>query len=266
MQRLKGQKALITGASSGIGRGIAIAMAKEGAQVGINYYKNLEGAEETLKQVEANGGEGIILQANVGDPEEVEGMFKKFLDAFGTIDIMVTNAGIQKDAPFLEMDFKDWQQVLNINLSGQFLCAQFAAKEFIKRGVVKDRSKAAGKIICMSSVHDIIPWAGHINYATSKGGVMMMMKTMAQELAHHKIRVNAISPGAIKTPINEEVWQNEEKRKELLELIPYQRIGKPKDIGNTAVWLASDESDYVNGTTIYVDGCMTLYPGFIGNG
>lgn len=266
MQRLKGQAALITGASSGIGQGIAIAMAKEGARIGINYSSSEDGAKATLKEVEAAGGEGLILQADVSDPDSVESMFKQFIKQFGTIDILVSNSGIQKDAPFLEMSFEDWQKVLAINLSGQFLCAQHAAKEFIRRGVVKDRSKAAGKIICMSSVHDIIPWAGHINYATAKGGVMMFMKTLAQELAQHKIRVNALSPGAIKTRINEEVWQDEAQSKELLKLIPYHRIGEPEDIGKAAVWLASDESDYVNGHTLYVDGGMTLYPGFIGNG
>ena len=266
MQRLKGQAALITGASSGLGQGIAIAMAKEGARIGINYSSSSEGAKETLKAVEEAGSEGMIIQADVSDPEDVKAMFSQFLERFGTIDILVSNAGIQKDAAFLDMSFEDWQKVLSINLSGQFLCAQHAAREFIRRGVVKERSKAAGKIICMSSVHDIIPWAGHINYATAKGGVMMFMKTLAQELAHHKIRVNSLSPGAIKTPINEEVWKDEAQRKELLKLIPYQRIGEPEDIGDAAVWLASDESDYVNGHTLYVDGGMTLYPGFIGNG
>lgn len=266
MQRLKGQAALITGASSGLGQGIAIAMAKEGALVGINYSGSEDGAKATLKEVEAAGSEGLIIQADVSDPDSVESMFKQFMKQFGTIDILVNNSGIQKDAPFLEMSFDDWQKVLSINLTGQFLCAQHAAREFIRRGVVKERSKAAGKIICMSSVHDIIPWAGHINYATAKGGVMMFMKTLAQELAHHKIRVNSLSPGAIKTPINEEVWKDEAQRKELLKLIPYQRIGEPEDVGDAAVWLASDESDYVNGHTLYVDGGMTLYPGFIGNG
>ncbi|WPP52462.1 SDR family oxidoreductase [Catalinimonas niigatensis] len=266
MQRLKGQAALITGASSGIGQGIAIAMAREGALVGINYSSSEDGARTTLKEVKAAGSEGLIIQADVSDPDSVENMFAQFFDRFGTIDILVSNSGIQKDAPFLEMSFDDWQKVLAINLSGQFLCAQHAAREFIRRGVIKEKSKAAGKIICMSSVHDIIPWAGHINYATAKGGVMMFMKTLAQELAHHKIRVNSLSPGAIKTPINEEVWKDEAQRKELLKLIPYQRIGGPEDIGDAAVWLASDESDYVNGHTLYVDGGMTLYPGFIGNG
>jgi len=266
MQKLKGQAALITGGSSGIGRAIAIEMAKEGATVGINYASSSEGAEETLQQVEEQGSEGIILQADVSNPDDVQKMFDQFMKSFGNIDILVSNAGIQKDAGFLEMSYEDWQQVISVNLSGQFLCAQLAAREFVKQGVDEKRSKAAGKIICMSSVHDSIPWTGHINYAAAKGGIIMLMKTMAQELAAHKIRVNGLSPGAIKTPINEEVWKDEEERTELLKLIPYQRLGTPEDIAGAAVWLASDESDYVHGHTLYADGGMMLYPGFIGNG
>ncbi len=266
MKRLDGQTAVVTGASSGIGTAVALALAAEGANVCINYSSGKERAEKVLKQVEEGGGKGIICQADVSKPEDVEAMFKKTIDTFGTVDILVSNSGIQKDAPFLEMSYDDWQKVININLTGQFLCGQAAAREFVRRGVVEGKSKAAGKIICMSSVHDIIPWAGHVNYATAKGGIMMMMKTMAQELAPYKIRVNSISPGAIKTPINQSVWEDAEAMKDLLKLIPYHRIGEPEDIGKAAVWLASDESDYVTGTTMYVDGGMTLYPGFIGNG
>ncbi|MFP4096161.1 MAG: SDR family oxidoreductase [Cyclobacteriaceae bacterium] len=266
MQRLKGQFALITGASSGIGQAIAVAMAREGAKVGINYSSTREGAEETLRMVKEQGGEGLILQADVSDPDSVQQMFDQFLENFGTIDILVNNAGIQKDAAFLDMSFDDWQKVISINLGGQFLCAQHAAREFIRRGVMKERSKAAGKIVCMSSVHDVIPWAGHVNYAAAKGGITMLMKTLAQELAPYKIRVNALSPGAIKTRINEDVWKDEAQVKELMKLIPYNRLGEPEDIADAAVWLASDESDYVHGHTLYSDGGMLLYPGFIGNG
>jgi glucose 1-dehydrogenase len=187
-------------------------------------------------------------------------------EAFGTIDILVNNAGMQKDASFLEMTIDDWQKVIGINLTGQFLCAREAAKEFIRRGMIKDRSVAAGKIICISSVHEVIPWAGHVNYAASKGGVMLLMKSVAQELAPHKIRVNAIAPGAIKTPINKSAWEDPESEKKLLELIPYGRVGNPEDVAKAAVWLASDDSDYVQGETLVVDGGMTLYPGFADNG
>ncbi len=266
MKRLQGQTALITGASSGLGQGIALAMAREGAQICINYSHSQEGAEETLQEIESFGGKAMIVQADVSKQPAVKAMFQKTIQTFGTVDILVSNAGIQKDASFLDMSLEDWQKVLDINLTGQFLCAQEAAREFMRRGIVKERSQAAGKIICMSSVHDIIPWAGHINYATTKGGVLMFMKTLAQELSPYKIRVNALSPGAIKTRINESVWKDEHERKQLLKLIPYQRIGEPEDIGKAAVWLASDESDYVQGQTIYVDGGMTLYPGFVDNG
>ncbi len=266
MQPLQGQTAIVTGASSGLGQGIAIAMAKAGAQVCINYSHSEDGAQQTKKEIEAAGGKAIIVQADVSKQQDVRRMFQETIKAFDTVDILMNNAGIQKDAPFLDMTLEDWNKVMGINLTGQFLCAQEAAREFVRRGIIADRSKAAGKIICMSSVHDIIPWAGHINYATAKGGVLMFMKTLAQELAPHKIRVNAISPGAIKTEINKSVWENEEEREQLLKLIPYERMGEPEDIGNAAVWLASDDSDYVHGQTIYVDGGMTLYPGFIGNG
>jgi glucose 1-dehydrogenase len=193
-------------------------------------------------------------------------MFEQTFREFGTVDILINNSGMQKDAPFLEMSLADWQKVIDVNLTGQFLCAREAAKEFIRRGVVKERSVAAGKIICMSSVHEVIPWAGHVNYAASKGGIMLMMKSIAQELAPHRIRVNSIAPGAIKTPINREAWEDKEDEKKLLELIPYGRVGVPEDIAKAAVWLASDESDYVHGTTLFVDGGMTLYPGFADNG
>jgi glucose 1-dehydrogenase len=179
---------------------------------------------------------------------------------------LVNNAGIQKDSPLESMSLADWQLVLNVNLTGQFLCTREAVKEFLRRGVVSERSCAAGKIICMSSVHEIIPWAGHVNYAASKGGINMMMKSMAQELAPKKIRVNSIGPGAIQTPINKPAWDTPEALNKLLTLIPYGRIGQPEDIGRVAVWLASDASDYVNGTTIFIDGGMLLYPGFSTNG
>ncbi len=265
MKRLQGQTAIVTGSSSGLGQGIAIEMGKEGANVCINYHSDEKGASATLQAIEEAGGQGFTIQADVSDPDDVKKMFGQTIDTFGTVDILMNNAGIQKDAPFLEMTHEDWQRVINVNLSGQFYCAQAAAKEFVRRGMT-DYSKALGKIICMSSVHDIIPWAGHINYATAKGGLLMFMKTLAQELGQQKIRVNGISPGAIKTDINENVWGDQAKLKELLTLIPYQRIGETEDVGKLAVWLASDESDYIHGQTIYIDGGMTLYPGFVGNG
>ncbi len=265
-QRLKGQSALITGANSGIGYAIAMEMAKEGAQVVINYISNEEAVNSMLEEIKSFGGIAIAIKADVSQEDQVKAMFTQMIKAFGTIDILVNNAGIQKDAAFVEMTLQDWQLVLNVNLTGQFLCAREASVEFIRRGPVTARSSALGKIICISSVHQIIPWAGHVNYATSKGGVNMFMKSIAQELGKHKIRVNSIAPGAIKTPINTSAWNTPEAEAKLLELIPDGRVGEPLDIARAAVWLASDDSDYVHGSTLFIDGGMTLYPGFSTNG
>jgi glucose 1-dehydrogenase len=264
--RLKGQSALVTGANSGIGLAVAKALANEGANVAVNYVTHPETAQAVVDDIKANGGTAIALQADVSKEDQVQSMFQAMYKEFGTIDILVNNAGLQKDSPFENMSLADWQLVIDINLTGQFLCAREAVREFLRRGVVAERSVAAGKIICMSSVHEVIPWGGHANYASSKGGIMLLMKSMAQELAPKKIRVNSIGPGAIQTPINRSAWDTPEALNSLLTLIPYNRIGQPEDIGKVAVWLASDESDYITGTTIFCDGGMTLYPGFSTNG
>ncbi len=261
-QLLKGQKALVTGANSGIGKAIAIAMGHAGADVVVNYVTRPEEAEKVVDEIRQHGHKAYAYQADVSKEDQVETMFQKMFKEFGTIDILVNNAGIQKDGPFDQMSLRDWQLVLDVNLTGQFLCARAAVREFKRRGVVPGISSAAGKIISMSSVHEVIPWAGHVNYATSKGGVMMMTKSMAQELAQHKIRVNGIAPGAIRTPINMSAWSTSEAYTELMKLIPAKRIGEPHEIGRAAVWLASDEADYINGITLFIDGGMTLYPGF----
>lgn len=264
--KLKGQSALVTGANSGIGKAVAIALGNDGANVAVNYVSNPDSAQAVVDEIKANGGNAVALQADVSNEPQVQNMFQELYKTFGTIDILVNNAGLQKDSPFTEMSLADWQLVININLTGQFLCAREAAREFIKRGLVPERSKAAGKIICMSSVHQVIPWAGHVNYASSKGGINMLMQSMAQELAPKKIRVNSIGPGAIQTPINKQAWETPVALENLLKLIPYGRIGQPEDIGMLAAWLASDESDYITGATIFMDGGMTLYPGFSTNG
>ncbi len=261
-QPLAKQRALVTGANSGIGAAVAEALAAAGAKVVVNYVRGPEAADEVVNRIRETGGEAIAIQADVSKEDEVKAMFHQMFDAYGTIDILVNNAGLQKDAPFHELTLADWQFVIGVNLTGQFLCARQAVREFLRRGVNPEVSCAAGKIICMSSVHDLIPWAGHANYAASKGGVSMLMKTMAQELAGRKIRVNSLSPGAIKTPINTAAWETPEAEAALLKLIPYRRVGETPDIARAAVWLASDDSDYVNGATLYVDGGMTLYPGF----
>ncbi|MCB1109502.1 MAG: SDR family oxidoreductase [Chlamydiia bacterium] len=262
---LEGQKALVTGSSSGIGRGVAIALAKAGADVVVNYAGSKDKAEAVADEVSKFGGKVLVAKADVSNEAEVQAMFQLMFKEFGTIDILVNNAGLQKDSPFAEMTLEHWNQVIAINLTGQFLCAREAVREFLKRGM-RDVSCALGKIICMSSVHELIPWSGHANYASSKGGIMQLMKSMAQELAPKKIRVNSICPGAIKTPINKEAWETPEALKDLMKVIPYKRIGEVEDIGNTAVWLASDLADYVNGASIFVDGGMTLFPGFTTNG
>jgi len=259
---LKGQKALVTGANSGIGKAVAIALARAGADVVVNYVSRPEAAEEVVKEAAGWGVKAVALRANVAKEDEVQAMFQRMFQEFGTIDILVNNAGLQKDAPIDEMTLADWQFVLDVNLTGQFLCSREAIREFKRRGIRKEISCAAGKIICMSSVHEVIPWAGHVNYAASKGGIMLMMKSIAQEVAPHRIRVNSVCPGAIRTPINMEAWGTPEAYRELMRLIPYKRIGEPDDIGRTAVWLASDDSDYIHGASIFVDGGMTLYPGF----
>ncbi|WP_017717521.1 SDR family oxidoreductase [Kamptonema formosum] len=263
---LKGQKALVTGGSSGIGEAVARYLAKAGASVAINYHSHPEEADKIVSDIQAGNGEAIAIQANVSKEDEVKAMFAKMFQEFGTIDILVNNAGMQKDAAFLDMTLEQWNLVINVNLTGQFLCAREAAKEFLRRGVQPHISSAAGKIICMSSVHEVIPWAGHVNYAASKGGINMMMRSMAQELAPHKIRVNSIAPGAIKTPINKSAWETPEAEAKLLTLIPAGRVGQVEDIAKAAVWLASDDSDYVSGATLFVDGGMTLYPAFARGG
>jgi glucose 1-dehydrogenase len=259
---LRGQKAIVTGASSGIGRSIALALGHAGADVCINYVAGEDKAQTMVHELRGHGHTAMSFKADVSSEEDVAAMFKAVRDEFGTVDILVNNAGLQSDAPFEEMTLAQWNKVIGVNLTGQFLCAREAVREFKRRGVQPEISCCAGKIICVSSVHEIIPWAGHVNYAASKGGVMLMMKSIAQEVAPYRIRVNSIAPGAIRTPINMQAWDTPEHYNELLKLIPYKRIGEPEEIGRVAVWLASDESDYIQGATLFVDGGMTLYPGF----
>jgi glucose 1-dehydrogenase len=262
-RKLKGQKALVTGASSGIGRGIAIGLGHAGADVVINYISGEADAQAIVEEVKGCGNnKAYAHRADVSNEDEVREMFARMEAEFGGIDILVTNAGLQQDAPFEDMTLAQWNKVIGVNLTGQFLCAREAVRVFKRTGVKPGVSSSAGRIICISSVHDVIPWAGHVNYAASKGGVAMMMKSIAQEVAPWRIRVNAISPGAVRTPINMEAWSTREAYAELMKLVPYKRIGEVEDIARAAVWLASDESDYITGATLYVDGGMTLYPGF----
>ncbi|MFF1782090.1 SDR family oxidoreductase [Streptomyces virginiae] len=265
-QLLAGQRALVTGANSGIGLATAVALGRAGADVVVNYVAGADEAEKVVAQIKGFGVRSYAHEADVSDEDQVVAMVARMMEEFGTIDIMVANAGLQRDASVTEMSLAQWQKVIDVNLTGQFLCAREAAKEFMRRGVVEEVSRSAGKIICMSSVHQIIPWSGHVNYASSKGGVGMLMQSLAQELAPHRIRVNAIAPGAIRTPINRDAWSTPEAEADLLRLIPYRRVGDPEDIANAVVAVASDLLDYVVGTTLYVDGGMTLFPGFATGG
>ena len=263
---LIGQPALVTGANSGIGKAVALGLARAGADVVVNYVVNPGEADAVVHDIEAIGRRAIAIKADVSKEDEVERMFAAATEHFGTLHIVVSNAGLQRDAAFTDMTLDQWNTVIGINLTGQFLCTRAAARIFKQRGVVPSVSQAAGKIICMSSVHQQIPWAGHANYAASKGGVMLLMKSIAQELAPHLIRVNSIAPGAIRTPINTSAWDTPSAYADLMTLVPYKRIGEPDDIAQAAVWLASDASDYVTGATLFVDGGMTLYPGFATGG
>lgn len=263
---LRGQRALVTGASSGIGRACALALAKAGAYVVVNYVGGKDAAETVVADIVAAGGRAHTEQADVSSEEEVRALFARSIERCGSLDILIANAGIQQDAPIAEMTLEKWSKVIAVNLTGQMLCAREAIREFRRRGVVPELSRAAGKIICMSSVHQIIPWAGHVNYAASKGGVDLMMRSLAQEVAPDRIRVNAVAPGAIRTRINKPAWSTDEALRQLLQLIPYGRIGEAEDVAEAVVWLAGDSSDYVVGTTLLVDGGMTLYPGFAKGG
>ena len=264
---LSGQAAIVTGAISGLGRARALAPAQAGAQVGVNHLpRSAAAAAEVVSEIEAAGGTVLTSAADVSLEQDVDAMFAEAVQRFGTVHILVNNAGIEQGAPFQDMSLAQWQRVIDVNLTGQFLCARAAVREFFRRGLQPEVSCALGKIICMSSVHQAIPWAFQTNYAASKGGVLMLMQSLAQELAPHRVRVNAIAPGAIRTPINRQVWESEAGLSSLLELIPYGRIGAPEDVATTVLWLASDLSDYMIGTTVFVDGGMTLYPSFRGNG
>jgi glucose 1-dehydrogenase len=263
---LTGQRALVTGASSGIGRAVALALAEAGADVAVNYSSAEGPAMEVVGLIRAMGRRAFACKADVGSESDVVRLFDRIREEFGSLDILINNAGLQKDAALHDMTLAHWQRVIDVNLTGQFLCAREAVREFRRRGMEPEISRALGKILCVSSVHEVIPWAGHVNYAASKGGVMLMMKSIAQEYAAERIRVNSVAPGAIRTPINREAWDTPEAYQSLMKLVPCKRIGEPEDLARAAVWLVSDEADYVTGTTLYVDGGMTLYPGFEAGG
>ena len=258
---LKGQTALVTGAATGIGRACAEALSAAGAAVAINYLDQPDRAEEVAGEIAARGGRAVTVQADVSDEQEVERMLAVVEEEYGRLDILISNAGIQADAPFAEMSLAQWRQVLDVNLTGAFLCARGAVRRFLRQPP-PTVSRAVGKIVFTSSVHQEIPWSGHANYAASKGGLLMLMKTVAQEMGPQGIRVNAVAPGAIMTDINRAAWEEESAREKLCRLIPYGRVGEPQDVGPVVAWLVSDAADYLCGTTVCIDGGMLLYPGF----
>ncbi|NDW06857.1 SDR family oxidoreductase [Jiella pacifica] len=262
--RLDGQAALVTGASSGIGRASAIALAAAGASVAVNYRGSPDQADAVVAEIEKAGGRAVAVQADVSKEDAVMAMFEAAEDRLGPLDIVVSNAGIQKDAKIAEMTLDDWNAVISVNLTGAFLVGREAIRRFRAKGRRPDVSRALGKLVFDSSVHQLVPWAFHVNYAASKGGIHLLMRSLAQEVAEEGIRVNAVAPGAIATAINAEERQDNSTGIE--KLIPYGRIGDPDDIGRIVAWLASDAADYIVGQTIFADGGMSLYPGFRGNG
>jgi glucose 1-dehydrogenase len=262
---LESQVAIVTGGATGIGAAVVRELAARGACVAINHLPNQD-ATALIAKIEQAGGKAISAPCDVADPAAVASMVATTVARFGRLDIMVANAGLQDDAPSLDMSLEHWNRTIKVDLSGQFLCAQAAARQFIKQKSDAALSRAAGKIVCMLSVHCRIPWMGHVNYAAAKAGAEMLMKTLAQEWGAKRIRVVGVAPGAIKTAINQSVWGDPASYEALMKLIPYQRIGEAEDVAKTVAWLVSDEADYITGSTIYVDGGMMLYPGFMGNG
>lgn len=258
--------AVVTGASSGIGLAVAEELAARGTAVVIDYHSQQEQADALVAKISQAGGRAVAVSADVSREDEVVHLFNEAVKAYGRVDILVANAGLQRDAAISDMSLADWRTVIDVNLTGQFLCCREAIKRFRVQEPGARPFRSAGVIVSMSSVHDRIPWAGHVNYASSKGGIRMMVETLAQEVAHEGIRVNAIAPGAIRTPINQSAWVTDEALQKLLKLIPYGRIGEPADVARAVAWLASDQADYITGTTLYVDGGMVLYPEFRGNG
>jgi len=265
MKKLKDKVVLVTGAASGIGKAIALQMADEGAQVAANYLNKSDKVDELLESISSKGVNAEKFHADISKQEQVVHMFDEVIKRFGRLDILVNNAGRQKDSPFQDMTLEDWNAVIQVDLTGHFLCAREAVRIFMKQNPEKS-DEFHKSLIFITSVHQNIPWAGRANYNAAKAGAAMLMKTIAQEMAPHKIRANAIAPGAVKTAINIENFQDPNEKEKILRKIPYGRAGKVLDIARAAVWLASDEADYITGETLFVDGGMELYADFIDGG
>lgn len=252
---LEGKVVVVTGASSGLGRAIAKRFGQEKAKVVINYYKNAEKSDELISEIKEAGGEAVKIQGDVSKEDDVKKIIQFAIDTYGTLDVMVNNAGIQNEVPSEELSLEDWNKVISTNLTGIFVGSREAIAYMLKHDI-------KGSIINMSSVHQIIPWPHFAHYAASKGGIKMLSETLALEFAPHGIRVNCLAPGAINTPINKEKFSDPEAKKEVLKMIPLNKIGEPEEVAAAAVWLASKEASYVTGTTLYIDGGMTNYPSF----
>ena len=252
--KLENKVAIITGAATGIGQAIAIGMAREGASVVVDYVGNPDAPADTVKQIESAGGKVIAVAADVSKPDQVANLIQQTLSAYGKLDILVNNAGIEHKHPITEFPLDQWNQIIAVNLTGPFLCAQAAANQMISQ-------KGTGRIINISSVHQDLPMPGNAPYCASKGGLRMLMRTMAVEMGPHNITVNNIGPGAIFTPIDADVEANPEMEKMLMGEIPLNRWGKPEEVANLAIFLASDDAGYVTGSTYFIDGGMLRMSG-----
>lgn len=252
---LKGKVAVVTGGSKGLGASMAERFGAEGMSVVVNYHSDEEGAKKTMELVREAGGKACAVQADVGTKEGIEALLDKAASEFGGLDVWVNNAGVENKSATDELSLEDWQRVIDTNLTGVFLGSQCAIRHFLEKG-------KQGSIINMSSVHEKIPWPTFSHYAASKGGVAMFTKTIALEYADRGIRANCIGPGAINTPINKEKFDDPKQYESTVSMIPMGRIGDPEDVAAAAAWLASDQARYVTGTTLFVDGGMTLYPSF----
>lgn len=238
--------AVITGASGGLGRAMALKLAEDGFAVVVNYHKNKKGAEKVVKNIINNGGRGFACQADVSKSKEVELMIEKTMSVYGHVDVMVNNAGIRKDQLLIMMEEKDWDEVVNVNLKSVFICCKYAAFEMMKR--------KQGKIINISSVSALMGTPGQVNYVAAKGGIISMTKTMARELAQFNVLVNTVAPGFIDT----EMLEGGNDLSEYLKLIPQKRLGKTEEVANLISFIASNKLSYTTGHVFYVDGGLAI--------
>ncbi|WP_273852076.1 glucose-1-dehydrogenase [Guptibacillus spartinae] len=254
-KELKGKVAIVTGAASGLGKAVATRFGAEGMKVVVNYLSKEDEATNVVEEIKRSGGEAISVQADVSKEADVEKLIKAAHENFGTLNVMMNNAGIQKEIPSHKMTLDDWNNVISVNLSGTFLGSTKAINYMLEHQI-------KGSIINMSSVHEVVPWPHFVHYASSKGGMKMLTQTLALEYAPHGIRVNNIGPGAINTPINAEKFSDPKTKEDVLSMIPMKEIGEPAQIASIAAFLASDEASYVTGITLFADGGMKLYPAF----